>query len=404
MNTGRILQKQIILLTSLTMLLLTLGLFITIGGTLYKELEKAENNNILHAGRIRSITISQWFGRVASYASQIASRSAIRDALDSYAQDSLSLEDLRSFSTPKLRDALQASTEIMGLTRTDLQGTTITSIGENHMEKAGDLHVLPGKNISFSDPFYHNEEWLMVLKNPIQNSGNESIGYDLITINLHELHRIISDREGLGQKSSIFLISAVNDTVEFLSNPERTDWNQEFFTDLSQNNHDPDFFPKGLLAGEKYVICRIPLSMKRWSLVVLQDTKELYNEIETHLFRTGIFSLIILTGFFGILFYFLRPLTKHILLEYRELKSQIAEKTRDLEHENREKDRANAQLQEKIEQINTLQGLIPICANCKRIRDDSGYWEQLEEYFSKQSEARFSHGICPDCMKKLYDL
>ena len=49
-----------------------------------------------------------------------------------------------------------------------------------------------------------------------------------------------------------------------------------------------------------------------------------------------------------------------------------------------------------------LQGIIPICASCKRIRDDSGYWEQIETYINKHSGADFSHGICPDCMKKLY--
>ncbi|MDA8405861.1 MAG: hypothetical protein M0T73_03235, partial [Deltaproteobacteria bacterium] len=47
-------------------------------------------------------------------------------------------------------------------------------------------------------------------------------------------------------------------------------------------------------------------------------------------------------------------------------------------------------------------GFIPICSSCKKIRDDKGYWRQVEEYVSEHSEALFSHGICPDCMKKLY--
>ena len=50
----------------------------------------------------------------------------------------------------------------------------------------------------------------------------------------------------------------------------------------------------------------------------------------------------------------------------------------------------------------TLRGLIPICASCKKIRDDKGYWSQVEVYVRERSEAEFSHGICPDCMKKLY--
>lgn len=59
-------------------------------------------------------------------------------------------------------------------------------------------------------------------------------------------------------------------------------------------------------------------------------------------------------------------------------------------------------LQEAIDQIKTLKGIIPICASCKKIRDDSGYWNQIEVYIKEHSEANFSHGLCPDCAKKLY--
>ncbi len=59
-------------------------------------------------------------------------------------------------------------------------------------------------------------------------------------------------------------------------------------------------------------------------------------------------------------------------------------------------------LQEAISEIRKLSGLFPICANCKRIRDDAGYWNQIESYIRDHSEAEFSHSICPDCAKKLY--
>jgi hypothetical protein len=55
-----------------------------------------------------------------------------------------------------------------------------------------------------------------------------------------------------------------------------------------------------------------------------------------------------------------------------------------------------------LEEIKTLQGIIPICAQCKKIRDDKGYWEQVELYVSKHTKAQFSHGICPACAKELY--
>ena len=58
------------------------------------------------------------------------------------------------------------------------------------------------------------------------------------------------------------------------------------------------------------------------------------------------------------------------------------------------------ELQQALGSVRTLSGLLPICAYCKRIRDDQDYWKQIEHYLSEHSNARFSHGICPDCMKQ----
>jgi hypothetical protein len=60
------------------------------------------------------------------------------------------------------------------------------------------------------------------------------------------------------------------------------------------------------------------------------------------------------------------------------------------------------ELQEAIVEIKTLQGILPICSSCKKIRDDKGYWSQIEAYIQKHSEATFSHGMCPECSDKLY--
>ncbi len=62
----------------------------------------------------------------------------------------------------------------------------------------------------------------------------------------------------------------------------------------------------------------------------------------------------------------------------------------------------NQNLQDALDHIKTLRGLLPICASCKNIRNDKGYWEQIEVYIRNRSAAEFSHSICPDCAKKLY--
>lgn len=67
---------------------------------------------------------------------------------------------------------------------------------------------------------------------------------------------------------------------------------------------------------------------------------------------------------------------------------------------NKELEEMNKQLLEKHEKIKALQGLVPICSNCKKIRDDEGYWQQVEEYLVKHSDADFNLSICPQCAKK----
>jgi hypothetical protein len=59
-------------------------------------------------------------------------------------------------------------------------------------------------------------------------------------------------------------------------------------------------------------------------------------------------------------------------------------------------------LRQSLEKIKVLSGLLPICASCKKIRDDTGYWSQVEIYIAQHSDAQFTHGICPDCAKRLY--
>lgn len=59
-------------------------------------------------------------------------------------------------------------------------------------------------------------------------------------------------------------------------------------------------------------------------------------------------------------------------------------------------------LRQAMDKVKTLSGFLPICASCKKIRDDKGYWNQIESYIREHSEAEFSHSICPDCAKKLY--
>jgi PleD family two-component response regulator len=75
-------------------------------------------------------------------------------------------------------------------------------------------------------------------------------------------------------------------------------------------------------------------------------------------------------------------------LSLRSLQKQLAQRVRELE--------------DALEQIKTLRGLLPICAKCKKIRDDQGYWHEVDVYLKDQAHIDLSHGICPDCFRELY--
>jgi preprotein translocase subunit YajC len=68
----------------------------------------------------------------------------------------------------------------------------------------------------------------------------------------------------------------------------------------------------------------------------------------------------------------------------------------------KERENMIQKLQAALAEVKTLRGIIPICASCKKVRDDKGYWNQIESYVRDHSEADFSHGICPECARKLY--
>ena len=67
-----------------------------------------------------------------------------------------------------------------------------------------------------------------------------------------------------------------------------------------------------------------------------------------------------------------------------------------------ERERLIQELQELLANVKTLSGLLPICAWCKKMRDDKGYWKSVEQYISEHTTAEFTHGMCPECQKKYF--
>ena len=86
--------------------------------------------------------------------------------------------------------------------------------------------------------------------------------------------------------------------------------------------------------------------------------------------------------------------------KYNEL--QVSYETEIYSIRNIELVKANEELKKALSKVQTLSGMLPICASCKKIRDDTGYWKRIEDYISEHSDTLFSHGLCPDCAKRFY--
>ena len=87
--------------------------------------------------------------------------------------------------------------------------------------------------------------------------------------------------------------------------------------------------------------------------------------------------------------------------DLRQIRAAVSDITERKQAEE-QRDELIAELQKALSEVKTLRGFLPICANCKNIRNDKGYWEKIETYIHDHSDAEFTHGICPECAKKLY--
>ena len=164
------------------------------------------------------------------------------------------------------------------------------------------------------------------------------------------------------------------------------------YTLLGRFDEAEELLDRGLSIAKK-------LSMKDWEIHSLENMSDLYEA----------------KGDLKVALMYSREL-KVCLEEYLSEKSmeKIAKLQVQFQTEQKEKEaeiyrlknieltKVNDQLRDALDDVKKLQGLLPICAHCKKIRDDNGYWKQIEFYISDHSDAEFTHGICPDCMVELY--
>lgn len=149
-----------------------------------------------------------------------------------------------------------------------------------------------------------------------------------------------------------------------------------------------------------------PIEGIGWSVIIEKSKSKVLKSEFTSFLQTGIVSLLAMVVALCLAYLSekhrqvvaLRTLSAERAIANERLMGEIAERKRAEE----EREKLIRQLQKALAEVKTLKGIFPICASCKKVRDDKGYWTQIEAYIRDHSEAEFSHGICPECMKKLY--
>jgi len=104
----------------------------------------------------------------------------------------------------------------------------------------------------------------------------------------------------------------------------------------------------------------------------------------------------------GAVDYLFKPIVPEFLKTKVRVFCELYRQRTIIENQLREIETKNELLQKRLDEIKQLRGILPICANCKKIRNDKGYWEMIEKYIGEHSDAEFSHGLCPVCAKSLY--
>ncbi len=139
-------------------------------------------------------------------------------------------------------------------------------------------------------------------------------------------------------------------------------------------------------------------------------------EVIPPFWQTKIFQILVIIFLGTVILIIFRIRTYQIQKKNILLEKQVKERTSELNKTNKdlkqeiterrkiqiEREKLIQELTSALDNVKTLKGMLPICARCKKVKDDQGYWQQVEEYVRDNSEAEFSHGLCPECMKELY--
>ncbi|NEO26342.1 MAG: hypothetical protein F6K03_05445 [Kamptonema sp. SIO4C4] len=353
------LQSILLFYSSIGILLISGLVAIAAIWPLYQELRKSEEQSLEFSVSTRKLVVEQYISKAQDVAVQITSRTRARQQLEAFNQGEVELADFVQVSQGILRDALQKSEDVVGITRLDRNQQPRVSLG---VEIPSRLFAIPAASAetATSPQFVTlNSDAYLVVGAPILNPQQERVGTDIVLYSVQDLRQIVQDYSELGETGEMVLASQRSGTMDLFftlrdGDTTASDALQRALENAIAGNN-------GLLAlpNAEQVIAFAPVSNSDWGVAVAMDQQELYEPLNQQLWRLGgiIIGLSIL-GAGGIVL-LMRPLTSRTVVQSEQLQQEMEDKADLLETKSRalqQETRKRELIQSVLQQMEELRG------------------------------------------------
>ena len=410
---SRQLRKALFFYLAAALMVLVLSLAVTISFTLFGRLKDAEDNSIVYAAQTRAMTIDEWCRRAKDLALQITSRTRIRQELEKYNHGKVSYEVVKSFTEPKLQDAINLSKNITGILRLDANHRIIAACGYGAdlpvTDKTVEKYIF--NDIDLLEPLTIKGQLSIVVSAPIRNRNGERQGTDLVVFDADGLRSIVSNAKPIGRTSSIIIGYQSNGDIAYLYPQNREAIKAlsrlDSFNAVKASFHDAMAGQTGIKSVSHTLVAYTPVMETNWGLVITQGKDELYLPLYRQMANIGfLFLMIYLLTLLG--FWFVtKPLAGRILLHAKELERTIEEKTTGLEQEIDRRTELEKLLREKERFLNSVfdaiqDGICVLSPDLKIIYTNKAMKTWYKEHLPLENKTCFEvyHQLqhpCPEC-------